>query len=146
MKYKKTEREIIPIFWKDLLLEKNNKNIKPFLKWNGDIFISELYGVIVGLHQKNQEIRKSKKITGGISMDIEVAVHVNCNHLITFTEKDFPDLLDYCIKYFEQKEDYERCAKIFKLKNEITNSNEDYQTPRLESGNSHDTIINKFFG
>lgn len=118
MKYRDTERIITPIHWEDLLLESNNPYIVPFLKWNGDIFVSEMWNVIRNLYTKTDEVLKKNK-TGGVGMDVEVAIHVNCDYLISFKDSDFSEMLDWVIAYYEKKEKYEKCAEIVKFKKEM---------------------------
>jgi hypothetical protein len=118
MKYEHTERDMKLVHWKELLSEKTNPNVIPFIKYNGDIFFSEFVSIIKNIHKKGIEItKKNKKET--ISFNIEMPIHVNCNYLITFTDSDFVDILDYCLIFFEAKEMYEACSEIVELKKVI---------------------------
>lgn len=118
MKYADTERDTKTIHWKELLLEEKNPNVVPFIKYNGDIFFSEFLNIIKNVYKKGVEItKKNKKET--ISFNIEMAIHINCNYLISFTDSDFEDILNYCLDFFEKKEMYELCSEVVELKKEI---------------------------
>jgi hypothetical protein len=53
---------------------------------------------------------KSKKETA------EIVNIINLDCTVTIKQKDFKDMLDNLIKYYEEKEEYEVCVSINKLK------------------------------
>lgn len=112
------ERNIDTVSWKEILLKENNPNIESFLRINGNVFVSELVGIIKSLYKKNKQI-KSKYKDSGTSLEISVGIHANSNILIGFNESEFAEILDYCINFYETLEKYENCQKILKIKESI---------------------------
>ena len=42
--------------------------------------------------------------------------------------------IDQLISYFQEKEEYERCAELLKIKNKVTNELENRKSPNRRSG------------
>lgn len=131
------ERNIETVSWKKILLKENNPNIESFLKINGDVFVSELVGVIRNLHKKNKQV-KNKYKDGGVSLEITVGIHANSNVLIGFNESEFAEILDYCIRYYEILEKYENCQKILKIKESIISDSvtNDKSSTQVDAGSN----------
>jgi hypothetical protein len=145
MNRKYIDRNYKVIRWDELLLESKNPNVVPFLKWNGDEFIPEFVNVIKTLYNKSIELNKKHK-NDVITYNAEMAVHVNCDYLITFTETDFEHIFDFCISYYEKLEHYEKCAELSKLKNKICNTDTVYSLEKKPEPNvSSENTFNKFF-
>lgn len=116
--YSDFERDIKTVHWKDILIKDKNPNIETFMKINGNVFVSELIAIIKNLHKKNKKIKDQYK-NGGVSLEISVGIHANSNIMIGFSESDFTEILDFCIKFYEKYEMYESCQKILKIKEQI---------------------------
>lgn len=51
--------------------------------------------------------------------DIGIIVHENAPSVVIVNETEYMEVLNYCNTWFEEREQYEKCAKIQKFKSKI---------------------------
>jgi hypothetical protein len=67
--------------------------------------------------------RAAKK---GLS-EVAILVHPNASAISIVPKSDFIEALDHCKNWFQEKEEYEICAKIVKYKEDIQNTRKPIQ-------------------
>lgn len=97
------------IHWQKYLDETKNPRVKNFLKYRGD---DVMWQISQNIHRNG---------TNGIERLVMV-IHENAPYAIDIPKKDYNEVLNLAIKYFEQKESYEKCSEIVKFKSDIINS------------------------
>jgi len=103
------EMTINTIHWSKYLDERKNPRVKNFLKSRGDDV----------MWQVAQNVHKSGN--GGIHDKdrLVMIVHENAPYAINIKRNEYQDVLDLTLRYFEKKEEYEKCAEIIKFKKNI---------------------------
>jgi len=99
------ELTISTVDWRKYLDVNTNPRAKRFLDSRGD---DVLWQIAQNLHKNNNS-------------RLVMLVHENAPSGIEIKSKDYNEVFDLCIKYFESKEQYERCQKILEFKNDIGN-------------------------
>lgn len=97
------------IHWSKYLDSSTNPRVKNFLKYRGD---DVLWQVALNVHKsgKDGDHKKEKLV---------MIIHENAPYAIHIPQNEYVDVLDLAIKYFQDKEEYEKCAIIVKFKQDI---------------------------
>ena len=106
MEEKETYQAYPTVHWKTYLDPTNGPRVQTFIKRKGKVVFTELVKEIGNAY--NNDIKK-----------IVVLVHPNVSSLVLITDIDYIDVLDHCLYYFLDTEDYTMCEKIKKLKQKI---------------------------
>jgi hypothetical protein len=61
-------------------------------------------------------------------------IHENAPYAINISRDDYQQVLDLALKYFQDKEEYEKCAQIMRFKDDIKNK------PHSKHNNNKETI------
>jgi len=96
------ELTISTVNWRKYLDVNVNPRAKRFLDSRGD---DVLWQIAQNLHKNNNS-------------RLVMMVHENAPSGIEIKRKDYNEVFDLCIKYFESKEQYERCQQILEFKND----------------------------
>lgn len=97
------------IHWSKYLDETKNPRVKNFLKHRGDDV----------MWQVAQNVFKSGN-GGKYAKDrLVMLVHENAPYAINIPDTDYVEVLDLALNYFQNKEEYEKCAKILEFKNSV---------------------------
>jgi len=105
---------ISTVDWRKYLDVNVNPRAKRFLDARGN---DVLWQIAQNLHKNNNS-------------RLVMLVHENAPSGIEIKSKDYNEVFDLCIKYFESKEQYEKCQKILEFKNYLSKSN--INTPKRE--------------
>jgi len=103
------EIAISTIHWSKYLDETKNPRVKNFLKSRGD---DVLWQVALNVHRSGNGGKHDKD-------RLVMVIHENAPYAINIPRNEYVDVLDLSLKYFEKKEQYEKCAKIVTFKNDI---------------------------
>lgn len=102
------EKSISTVSWRRYLIPNDNERVIKFLESRGDDVFWQLSQNIhkcsIGVNKKNNLI---------------IVVHENASSAIMIDKKDFIEVLDLAISWFQRKEKYEMCSNILKFKNDI---------------------------
>lgn len=101
---------ISTVHWSRYLDENKNPRVKNFLKHRGD---DVMWQVSLNVHKAGNGGKHSKD-------RLVMLVHENAPFAINIPKDDYLNVLDTALKYFQDKEDYEKCAEIVKFKKDIT--------------------------
>lgn len=105
------EKLISTVDWRKYLDVNTNPRVKKFLDSRGDDVLWQISQNIQRANRKNKE-------------SLVMVVHENAPSAILIEKKDFDNVLELSLKWFENKEYYERCSGIIKIKNDLINSNQ----------------------
>lgn len=97
------------IHWSKYLDERKNPRVKNFLKHRGD---DVMWQVALNVHKSGKEGKYTKD-------RLVMLVHENAPYAINIPESEYLDVLDISLKYFQDKEEYEKCSEIVKFKENI---------------------------
>jgi len=98
--------------WKKYLdINNGNPQVKRFLESRGDDVLWQISQNIQRANRKNKE-------------SLVMVIHENAPAAILIEKKDYNDVLDLSLKWFENKEYYERCSGIVEIKNDLKKSRE----------------------
>jgi len=100
---------ISTIHWSRYLDENKNPRVKNFLKHRGD---DVMWQVALNVHKsgKSGKYKKDRLV---------MLVHENAPYAINIPKNEYIDVLELSLKYFQDKEDYEKCSEIVKFKKDI---------------------------
>lgn len=99
-------RTFTTVSWERYLNPVNNPHVQNFLKINGDEVLNQ---IALNIHQAITNNKES----------LAFVVHVNASAVVVIPKKDYLEVLDHCMNWFETKENYEMCGKIQKMKEEL---------------------------
>lgn len=99
------------IHWSKYLDETKNPRVKNFLKYRGD---DVMWQVALNVHKSGNGGKYSKD-------RLVMLIHENAPYAINIPQSEYQDVLDLSLKYFEKKEDYEKCAEIVRFKDDVKN-------------------------
>lgn len=99
------------IHWSKYLDERKNPRVKNFLKHRGD---DVMWQVAINVFKSGNGGKYAKD-------RLVMLVHENAPYAINIPESEYIDVLDLTLKYFQDKEQYEKCAKILEFKNSVIN-------------------------
>jgi hypothetical protein len=102
---------ISTVHWSKYLDETKNPRVKNFLKHRGD---DVMWQVALNVH-------KSGKIGKHTKERLVMLIHENAPYAINIPESEYIDVLDLTLNYFQDKEEYEKCAKILQFKKDVIN-------------------------
>lgn len=100
------------IHWSRYLDERKNPRVKNFLKHRGD---DVMWQVALNVHKSGKEGKHKKD-------RVVMLVHENAPYAINIPKNEYIDVLDLALKYFQDKEEYEKCANIVLFKKDITSN------------------------
>jgi len=103
------ELTINTINWRKYLDVNTNPRAKKFLDSRGNDVLWQISQNIQRANRKNKE-------------SLVMVVHENAPNAILIEKKDYNDVLDLSLKWFENKEYYERCSGIVEIKNDLKKS------------------------
>ena len=86
--------------WRKYLDVKTNPRAKAFLESRGDDVLWQISSNIY-----RAAVRKGLK-------EIVLLVHPNAGAVIKIDKSEYEELLDLCLKWFETREQYDRCSEI----------------------------------
>jgi len=101
-------RTFTTLDWKKYLDPTNNLRVARFLEKRG----------FEVMNQVSQNIHKAA--SNGMD-EVAILVHPNASAISIVPKIDFIEALDHCKNWFQEKEEYEMCAKIVKYKEDILN-------------------------
>ena len=105
------------VHWKKYLdINNGNPQVKKFLESRGDDVLWQISQNIQRANRKNKE-------------SLVMAIHENAPSAILIEKKDYNDVLNLSLKWFETKEYYERCSGIVEIKNDLLKSKQS-KTPQ----------------
>lgn len=93
--------------WRKYLDVRTNPRAKNFLNARGDDVLWQIASNI------ERSIRKDLP-------ELVLLVHPNAGGVIKITKSEYKELLELCLKWFESKEDYDRCSKIKEFLNNLS--------------------------
>jgi hypothetical protein len=105
------EMTINTIHWSKYLDETKNPRVKNFLKHRGD---DVMWQVAQNVHKSGNGGKHDKD-------RLVMLIHENAPYAINIPRSEYDTVLDLSLKYFEKKEDYEKCAEIVTFKKNIKN-------------------------
>ncbi len=94
--------------WRTYLDPTNNPRVERFLKKRGDVVLKK---IVEHIKKANEDGKES----------VYVMVHPNVSRITEVKSEEYTEVLEFCIKFFEETENYELCQKILDIKNEIGN-------------------------
>ena len=103
------ELTINTIHWSKYLDPTKNPRVKNFLKYRGD---DVMWQVALNVHKSGNGGKHSKD-------RLVMVIHENAPYAILIPSNEYTKVLDLAIKYFQDKEEYEKCADIVKFKQDI---------------------------
>ena len=103
MKMRNNTTELYKITnWRTYLDPTDNTRVETFLHSRGKVVLTGLMDSIeLAINQKLEKIL--------------VLVHPNVSKLIMITEIEYEEVLEYCLGYFQEKEEYELCADTLRV-------------------------------
>lgn len=96
------------IHWSKYLDEQKNPRVKNFLKHRGD---DVMWQVALNIHHCVKHTKDR----------LVMVVHENAPYAIDIPQSDYQTVLELSLKYFERKEEYEKCAEILRFKDDVKN-------------------------
>jgi len=97
-------RNYTKVDWKKYLTPNpNNIFVTKFLQDNGDAVFNQIALNIDNAVRLNTN-------------SLAFVVHTNAHSVVVIDKKDYVEVLNECIKWFVQKENYEKCAEIEQIK------------------------------
>lgn len=101
------------INWKRYLdVTNGNPQVERFLESRGnDVF----WQIAQNIHKSGNGGKHTKD-------KLVMLIHENAPNAIFIEKKDYIEVLDLCLNWFEKKEWYERCSEIVKFKESIKNN------------------------
>lgn len=103
------EITISTIHWSKYLDPTKNPRVKNFLKYRGD---DVMWQVALNVHKAGNGGKHSKD-------KLAMIIHENAPYAISIHSSEYTEVLDLAIKYFQDKEEYEKCATIVGFKQDI---------------------------
>jgi hypothetical protein len=103
------EVTVSTIHWSKYLDVTKNPRVKNFLKYRGD---DVMWQVALNVHKSGRGGKNDRE-------RLVMIVHENAPYAIHIPESEYLDVLDLTIRYFQDKEEYEKCATIVKFKQDI---------------------------
>lgn len=103
------EITISTIHWSKYLDPTKNPRVKNFLKYRGD---DVMWQVALNVHKSGNGGKHSKD-------KLAMIIHENAPYAISIHSSEYTQVLDLAIKYFQDKEEYEKCATIVGFKQDI---------------------------
>ena len=95
------------VHWKKYLdINNGNPQVKKFLESRGD-------DVLWQIAQNIQRCNRREKDS------LVMVIHENAPNAILIEKKDYLNVLSLCLKWFENKEHYERCSEIVTFQNNV---------------------------
>lgn len=101
------------IHWSKYLDTSKNPRVKNFLKYRGD---DVMWQVALNVHKSGKEGKHHKD-------NLVMIIHENAPYAINIPKSDYIKVLDLAINFFQNKEEYEKCASIVKFKQDILKNN-----------------------
>ena len=95
------EITVSTIHWSKYLDESVNPRVKNFLKHRGD---DVMWQVAQNCHKNGWRGRER----------LVMLIHENAPYAINIPQSEYQDVLDLTLKYFQDKEEYEKCAVLKK--------------------------------
>ena len=111
------------IHWSKYLDVSKNPRVKNFLKYRGD---DVMWQVALNVH-------KAGRGGTGQKESLAMIVHENAPYAIHIPKSEYLDVLDLTIKYFQDKEEYEKCAEIMRFKDDVKNKRNSKHNNNKES-------------
>lgn len=111
------------IHWSKYLDESKNPRVKNFLKHRGD---DVMWQVAQNVHKSGNGGKHDKD-------RLVMLIHENAPYAINIPRDEYLDVLDLSLKYFEDKEDYLKCAEILRFKDNIKNKKYSKQNNKKET-------------
>jgi len=103
------ELTISTVDWRKYLDINTNPRAKNFLESRGDDVLWQISQNIQRANRKNKE-------------SLVMVIHENAPAAILIEKKDYNDVLNLSLKWFETREYYERCSGIVEIKNDLLKS------------------------
>jgi len=100
------EMTVSTIHWSKYLDKTKNPRVKNFLKYRGD---DVMWQVSLNINKSNKHGRDN----------LVMLVHENAPYAINIPRNEYEDVLNLAIEYFQEKEEYEKCAEILTFKKNI---------------------------
>lgn len=98
------------VHWKKYLdVNNGNPQVERFLESRGD---DVLWQIAQNVHKSGNGGKHKKD-------RLVMAIHENAPNAILIEKKDYLNVLDLCLNWFEKKEHYERCAEIVTFQNNV---------------------------
>jgi len=114
--------------WKKYLdINNGNPQVKRFLESRGDDVLWQISQNIQRANRKNRE-------------SLVMVIHENAPAAILIEKKDYMDVLELSLKWFEKREYYERCSGIVEIKNDLINKTSQLKSNK-DTSNIQKTII-----
>ena len=103
------EVTISTVHWSKYLDPTKNPRVKNFLKYRGD---DVMWQVALNVHKAGNGGKHSKD-------KLAMIIHENAPYAISIQSSEYPQVLDLAIKYFQDKEQYEKCATLVGFKQDV---------------------------
>ena len=101
------------VHWKKYLdITNGNPQVERFLESRGN---DVLWQVAQNVHKSGNGGKHKKD-------RLVMAIHENAPNAILIEKKDYLEILELCLNWFEKKEQYEKCAEIVKFKQNVQNN------------------------
>ena len=94
------------VHWKRYLDWTRNDRVKRFIESRGNNVFLQIAQNITKAHKDNKK-------------SLTVVVHENAPSAIRISSKDYLEVMDLCLKWFEINEDYETCTLITRYRSTI---------------------------
>ena len=88
--------------WEEYLVSETSERAHKFISANGDVLFKTIF-------------EKIKDAIENESKQILMLVHPNATALVVVNESDYLPILNHCIVFYEQTENYRMCSKILKF-------------------------------
>ena len=102
---------ISTVHWSKYLDVNKNPRVKNFLKYRGD---DVMWQLALNVHKSGDGGENDKDT-------LVMLIHENAPYAINIPRDDYQKVLDLALKYFESKEQYEKCSEILTFKKNIKN-------------------------
>jgi len=101
------------VHWKKYLdVTNGNPQVGRFLESRGN---DVLWQVAQNVHKSGRGGKHKKN-------QLVMVIHENAPNAILIEKKDYMEVLELCLRWFENRENYEKCAEILKFKNDINHT------------------------
>lgn len=110
------KRILNTVHWKRYLDWTRNDRVKRFVESRGNSVFLQIAQNIRKAHTNNKE-------------SLTVMVHEHAPSAIRISSKDYLEVIDLCLKWFELNEDYETCTLITRYRSNILKEKKKIKKP-----------------
>lgn len=99
-------RHLPTVNWKVYFNDKENPRAKKFLEMRGYELFTQIGANIVRAKKANKS-------------EVVFLAHPNAFSIVSVPENEYTDFLNFALKWFQDKEQYEDCSKVVNWKNKL---------------------------